>query len=108
MNKRFTPALLGIAMIVVTAACQQNKKSGISKQDTVKNTYKEGQFGYDLQFLQKFDSVLLLSNESGLGQIVVSPKYQGKVFTSSADGFEGKSFGWVNYKAFNALVNQHM
>jgi hypothetical protein len=51
---------------------------------------------------------LILSNESGLGQILVSPKYQGKVFTSTADGPDGKSFGWVNYKAFSAPVDPHM
>src|SRR5690606_21255105 len=98
----FASALAGIAVVMATTACQQIKKNENSKQDPVNETYKEGQFGYDLQFLQRYDSVVVLSNESGLGQLVVSPKYQGKVFTSSADGFEGKSFGWVNYKAFNA------
>jgi len=106
MKKR--NALMGISVVILATACQQTKKSETSNQDTVDITYKEGQFGYDLQFLQKYDSVLILSNESGLGQILVSPKYQGKVFTSTAEGPDGKSFGWVNYKAFNAPVDPHM
>jgi hypothetical protein len=108
MKKQLAFALIGVSSGILLTACQQNKKGETSKQDTVNTTYKEGQFGYDLEFLQKYDSVLILSNESGLGQILVSPKYQGKVFTSTADGPDGKSFGWVNYKAFSAPVDPHM
>ena len=108
MKKQLVFALIGLSSGILLTACQQNKKGETSKQDTVNTTYKEGQFGYDLEFLQKYDSVLILSNESGLGQILVSPKYQGKVFTSTADGPDGKSFGWVNYKAFSAPVDPHM
>lgn len=108
MKKQLAFAFIGLSSGILLTACQQNKKGETSKQDTVNTTYKEGQFGYDLEFLQKYDSVLILSNESGLGQILVSPKYQGKVFTSTADGPDGKSFGWVNYKAFSAPVDPHM
>jgi len=108
MKKQLVFALIGLSSGILLTACQQNKKGETSKQDTVNTTYKEGQFGYDLEFLQKYDSVLILSNEGGLGQILVSPKYQGKVFTSTADGPDGKSFGWVNYKAFSAPVDPHM
>jgi hypothetical protein len=40
--------------------------------------------------------------------VIVSPKYQAKVFTSTANGNEGQSFGWINYKAFGAPVDPHM
>lgn len=108
MKKTLVYALMGASAVIMASSCQQNKKSDSSTEKTVNTTYKAGQFGYDLQFLQKYDSVLILSNESGLGQILVSPKYQGKVFTSTADGPDGKSFGWVNYKAFSAPVDPHM
>jgi hypothetical protein len=67
-----------------------------------------GSFGYDLQFLQKYDSVILLKSGDGNAQIVISPKYQAKVFTSTAEGDSGLSFGWVNYKAFTANVDAHI
>lgn len=59
-----------------------------------------GTFGFDLDFLHKYDSILVLKR--GDAQIVISPKYQGKVFTSTAAGDSGASFGWVNYKAFDS------
>src|SRR3954464_7928297 len=70
-------------------------------------SYKEGSFGYDLNFLKQHDSVVVLK-DGETSQIIVSPKYQAKVFTSTAEGIEGLSFGWVNYKAFTAPVDAHM
>jgi len=67
-----------------------------------------GSFSYDLQFLRQHDSVVVLKNDSGHAQIIVSPKYQAKVFTSTAEGDSGMSFGWVNYKAFSGPVDPHM
>ena len=86
-------------------ACQ-NKQS--KKAETSPETYKAGTFGNDLDFLQKHDSVLVLKNSTGKGQIIVSAKYQGKVFTSTANGLTGKSFGWINYKAFGGKPDPHM
>jgi len=63
-------------------------------------------FAYDLAFLKKKDeNLIILSNNCGKSQIIVSPNYQGKVLTSTANGLEGKSFGYINYKAFNSLVS---
>jgi len=61
------------------------------------NQPKNGSFAYDLQFLEKVDNPILLQNENGRAQLIVSPKFQGKVFTSTAQGLNGKSFGWINY-----------
>lgn len=69
----------------------------------------EGTFGHDLEFLKKKDSVIVLTSSDGNGQVIVSPKYQAKVFTSTADGLAGKSFGWINYKTFDAKeLDAHM
>lgn len=108
MKRHLAISLMGLSIAFMASSCQETKNKETSNQDSVDTNYKEGQFGFDLQFLQKHDSVLILSNESGLGQIIVSPKYQGKVFTSTASGPDGKSFGWVNYKAFTAEIDPHM
>jgi hypothetical protein len=68
--------------------------------------FQQGTFGYDLQFLEKHDSVIVL--QSGDARVLVSPKYQGKVFTSSASGDAGPTFGWIHYKAFEGAPDQHM
>ena len=70
--------------------------------------FEKGSFGYDLKFLLAKDSVIVLKNKVGNAHVIVSPKYQGKVFTSTAEGPGGKSFGWINYKAFDAEIDPHM
>ncbi len=68
-----------------------------------------GTFGYDLDFLQKQDSSLMvLTNSDRSAQVIVSAQFQGKVFTSTANGDAGRSFGWVNYKAFGGPKDEHM
>jgi hypothetical protein len=76
--------------------------------DGVPVKYKQGSFGYDLDFLQQHDSVIVLQSDQGAAQVIVSPKYQAKVFTSTADGKEGLSFGWIHYKAFTGPADAHM
>lgn len=67
-----------------------------------------GSFGYDLEFLKRYDQVILLKTDHDKAQVIVSLKYQGKVFTSTAEGNGGLSYGWVNYKAFQGPLNVHM
>src|SRR5258708_10032010 len=83
-----------------------DKSSEIRDFDPVE--YKQGTFGYDLHFLQQHDPVIVLQSDQGAAQVIVSPRYQAKVFTSTADGVAGQSFGWIHYKAFTAPGDAHM
>lgn len=90
------------------AACQQ-KKAQQEQSAAAESQYAKGTFGYDLDFLRKKDSVIVLNSKNGKGEIIISPKYQAKVFTSTADGASGKSFGWINYKTFDQeKLDEHM
>ncbi|HTI59435.1 SH3-like domain-containing protein [Mucilaginibacter sp.] len=80
----------------------------LGKQKPSVDDLKKGSFGYDLAFLQQKDSVIVLESGDGAAKVIISPKYQGKVFTSTAEGDTGKSFGWINYKAFNTKTDPHM
>jgi alpha-L-fucosidase len=71
-------------------------------QEIKTQKFEKGSFGYDLHFLQTKDDVIVLKN--GDAQVIVSPKYQGKVFTSTAMGLNGSSSGWINYKALSSGV----
>lgn len=106
MIKKIFPSLLMIIMIA--SSCNdsgQKKSAGSNEQDS----YQPGSFGYDVHFLQQHDdSMVVLKNDSGTAQVIVSPKYQAKVFTSTAEGDSGLSFGWVNYKAFSGEPDAHM
>lgn len=72
--------------------------------------YVKGTFGYDLNYLSKKDSgLIVLKSDDEKAQVIVSAKYQAKVFTSTANGAEGNSLGFVNYKFFDAgVVDEHM
>jgi hypothetical protein len=92
---------------VILVSCQSPSTKNQDEQKAMEN-YAAGSFGYDLNFLKSKDSVIVLQNDAGNAQVIVSPKYQGKVFTSTADGLQGKSFGWINYKAFKDELDPHM
>ncbi len=92
---------------MTTIGCHNNKNTNVQKPDA--DSSSKGTFGYDLSFLKQHDSnLVVLTNDGETAEVIVSPKYQAKVFTSTADGLSGKSFGWINYKAFAAPVNEHM
>lgn len=92
---------------ILLAACNgsddsEERASGEATKDG--NTFAD-----DQTFLKKWDEgLVVLSSENGEGRILVSPKYQGKVFTSSAEGENGKSFGWINYDVFDKDLDPHM
>lgn len=83
-------------VIFIVASCGQKTKNE-KKMET--ETFKEGSFGYDLDFLNQWDEELVVLKKDN-AQVLVSPKYQSKVFTSTVSGKDGKSMGWINYKAF--------
>ncbi|MBS1526630.1 MAG: hypothetical protein JST19_13320 [Bacteroidetes bacterium] len=95
--------LSAVTALVAVGCHMDNEKKGHSGE-----VFKKGTFGYDLAFLNDKDSLVILQSHDGQSKVIVSPKYQGKVFTSTAAGDSGKSFGWVNYKAFDGKVDPHM
>jgi len=106
--KKYILHSLSLFMIVASSCNSGNGKPEPQVKNEDLKSFKQGTFGYDLNFLKQHDSVIVLENDSGKSQIIVSPKYQAKVFTSTAESNEGLSFGWVNYKAFSGPVDEHM
>lgn len=68
-----------------------------SNESSTQQSFEKGTFGYDLQFLQKHQKDLIVLGENE-AQILVSPAYQGRVMTSTAEGNTGASFGWINHE----------
>jgi hypothetical protein len=58
-------------------------------------------FSSDVEFLKKYSAVLVLKSEDDQTQIAVLPSLQGRVMTSTANGNNGFSFGWINKEAFS-------
>jgi hypothetical protein len=103
MKLKVVKSLVFAALIF--SSCQNGNKE--RKQNEMEK-FDKGTFGYDLNFLSGKDSVIVLKNNEGNGQVIVSPKYQAKVFTSTADGPDGKSLGWINYEVFDMEIDPHM
>lgn len=102
---KFWTECIFIIGLVLVCSCQTKQNKNYSGDIP---SFKKGTFGYDLNFLKNRDSVILLKGNGDRSLVIISAKYQGKVFTSTADGDTGRSFGWINYKAFNAAVDPHM
>lgn len=98
--------LLLLGFVVILFSCIGNKKSS----ENMKKTYEKGTFGYDVKYLSEKDSQLVvLKSDDGKAQVIASAKYQAKVFTSTANGEEGNSHGFINYNFFDSgVVDDHM
>lgn len=60
---------------------------------------EKGTFGYDVEFFKSHNiPTIELKDSLSKASLLLVPDYQGRVMTSSANGNEGSSFGWINYK----------
>lgn len=75
-----------------------NQPASKEKADKTEREFLKGTFGYDLNFLKYYHKDLITLGEDSTGaQVIVLPAYQGRVMTSSTEGKDGASFGWVNH-----------
>jgi len=82
---RYVKLLIALTCIATLAGCVEEKTEMAKKT-----------FGDDLAFLKKHTDVVILSDTSGNSQVAVLPTLQGRAMTSTAEGTEGLSFGWIN------------
>ncbi len=107
MKINFTIAMFIVAVFMLS--CTGGDKQAKDEGKTEVNCNGETTFMKDLSFLQKWDEgLVVLSSDDGSAKVIVSPKYQGKVFTSTSEGSSGKSFGWIHYDAFGKPLDPHM
>ena len=77
-------------------SCMGNNQGRKNNQSTeAMNTDSTRQYGYNVNFLKKFVRVIELKN--GNSMVAVVPEWQGRVMTSSSEGPDGFSFGWINH-----------
>ncbi|MDR0574437.1 MAG: hypothetical protein LBG96_10490 [Tannerella sp.] len=103
LYRNMLPAMIGGTILL---SCTGNRKTS----ENMKKEYEKGSFGYDLNYLsEKDEGLIVLKSDDEKAQVILSAKYQGKVFTSTANGPEGNSHGFVNYNFFDAgIVDEHM
>lgn len=62
-----------------------------------------GTYAYDAQFLTKHGIAYKeLVSADGQSKVMIIPAWQGRVMTTSAQGDEGDSYGWINYRFIEA------
>ncbi|HAX93965.1 MAG TPA: hypothetical protein DCY25_08505 [Bacteroidales bacterium] len=100
--KRIT-VLLTVFLSLAFISCNNSKPD-------IMNKYKKGTYGYDLNFLKEKDNgLIVLKGYNEKAEVIVSPGYQAKVFTSTANGPEGASLGFVNHDVLNSnVIDEHM
>ena len=82
---RYVKLLIVLIFFVTLTGCVEEKTKMAKKT-----------FGGDLAFLKKHTDVVILSDTSGNSQVAVLPMLQGRTMTSTAEGMDGLSFGWIN------------
>ncbi len=83
---RFVRFAIVIAFVLALSGCGEKKTKPAAK----------GSFDNDAAFLRKYTDIVILSDTTGAGQVALSPKLQGRILTSTAQGPDGLSFGWIN------------
>ena len=78
------------------AATSENSPSTLSNDGKGSMTSNHKNFGHDLAHIQKNVEAIVLENSADQ-KIVVVPDWQGRTMTSTAQGDQGFSYGWVNY-----------
>jgi len=91
MKNKLLKALATTGVIAMTTGCSslQNEKNFIG----------------DVNFLRDREAYpIVLKNDAG-ARVALCPKYQGRVMTSTMDGDNGFSCGWINYKLIESGKN---
>lgn len=90
--------ILSMTFLVLAIAC-----AGTKEKRSMTRT-----FGDDIDFLKKFADPVVLKSDNGTGEIIIVPKYQGRIMTSTLAGEGVEGFGWINYdKIASGIPDEH-
>jgi hypothetical protein len=95
-SSRFNTLILVLVILFcLVISCNSNKQNKKTMKAIDTNA---GTFGFDNSFLNKYQKTVLLSDSLSKAQLIIIPGWQARVMTSTANGSEGFSYGWINYK----------
>jgi hypothetical protein len=101
MNLFKIPVAIAFLMIACKGSDHVNKNNQSEKTMKIDST---NQYGFNRDFLKKYTPVIELKN--GNSAIILAPSWQGRVMTSTAEGDQGFSFGWINRNLISAAKVQ--
>ena len=82
-----------VLVAFVLPDCTHPGKMSLKKEKEM-NTDSTALYGYNRDFLKKHTRIIELRNKDAV--VALAPDWQGRVMTSSQDGDNGLSFGWIN------------
>lgn len=85
-----------VLIIVILASCRGNNQSANTIKTNEMKTDTADKYGRNRDFLKRHVQVVEL--KKGNSAISIIPAWQARVMTSTAEGDEGFSFGWINRK----------
>lgn len=83
-----------IALLLLTACNTTDRSKTNTQKNLSMSTDSTKQYGFNRDFLKKHTPVIELKN--GKSALTLVPAWQARVMTSTAEGDEGFSFGWIN------------
>jgi hypothetical protein len=87
------------ATFIVLVACVSGGNKNANKVKEGRSEFEKGTYGFDVAFLKKNKvETVELKDEVSKACVLIAPGYQGRVMTSTANGNEGMSFGWINHE----------
>ncbi len=86
--------IFSLLIACVLISCTQKKQTN-SKVEAQPAT---GTFAYDVNFIKKYKSAIILGKNDSRSKVLVVGDYQARVMTSTSGGDAGRSYGWINYK----------
>ena len=91
--------ILCLAILSFLVGCSKSQRDVNENMSTNKES-RSTVFKDDADFLAEYTKIISLQNSNGKAKIAVSPALQGRVMTSTSDGDNGFSYGWINRAAF--------
>lgn len=80
-------------------SCKNNKSKNLD-QEKNEVPAKINSFKTEYDFLREFTDIVLLEDPQSNGKVAISPALQARVMTTTAKGWKGKGYGWINKKHF--------
>jgi hypothetical protein len=90
----------GLLIIAIFLFSCKNDKHKNMNQEKNNTQAQISSFKTDYDFLREYTDIILLEDLQSNGKVAISPALQGRVMTTTANGWHGKSYGWINKKHF--------
>lgn len=84
-------------MLMTSYGCLPSGKNTDDKESSDNLSISQS-FSHDLELLNSVQDIILLTGNNEKAMVAISPKWQGRVMTSTLSGKDGQSLGWINHE----------